>query len=340
MGGEKHGLKNGRATVAIQFFAVVLVSILVTLTFYGIQQNNSMSVLQFFLPIPIVFLSLRNSSLWSGLAVTVCSTAAITLWLGYQPGLLFLFGTGGVAMIVSLCFLRRYTATSSISCLTAYYMVLGMLVVYLQKGLSFGELTQLLMKLSMQYQQEFVELYKQQGLPQHQLEAFFESMARLVSVTFPFITTTVFAVMIYFFIRVFLKFQRVTLPPLRHFQDWGISDNMVWLFILGGVLFQLEVTKDVGVNLLLGLTFLYYLQGCAVITCVLRQRRTAKFLQFLAYLLFFLQIPYGLIGLGLLLTGSAVDGLLFSLPALMMVAGIGLANVWIDFRKRLRQANL
>ena len=340
MGGESHGVKKEGPAVAIQMLAVVVVAAVVTLTFYGIQRSGVVSFLQFFLPVPIVFLSLRYSSLWSGFVAVACSTVAITLWLGHRPGLLFLLGTGLVAIIISICFLRKYTATSSISWLTAYYVALGMFVIYLQEGLTFTAHTQRLMELFMQHQQEFISLYEKQGLPQRQLEALFESLARMMSVTFPFISAFVFAIMTYFVIRMLLRFQRVTLPPLRRFQDWGISDKMVWVFILGGLLYHLEVTRVAGVNILLGLVLLYYLQGCAVITCTLRYKGTAKILQFIAYLLLFLQIPYSLIGLGLLLTGSAVGELLFSLPTAILVAGIGLANVWIDFRKRLRQASL
>ena len=96
----------------------------------------------------------------------------------------------------------------------------------------------------------------------------------------------------------------------------------------------------IGINILLGLVFLYYLQGCAVITYILKQKRSARFFQFLAYVLLFLQIPYIFVSLGLLLTGYTQGGIHLSLPAIILVAGIGLANVWIDFRKRLRQANL
>ncbi|PID55674.1 hypothetical protein CSB45_14845 [candidate division KSB3 bacterium] len=336
----KQGVQKERVAFSAQLFAVVLVVTLVTLTFYGIQQSASMGFLQFFLPVPIVFLSLRNVSLWSGVAAALCSAAAISVWFGPRTGILFLFGVGVVAVIVSLCFLRKYTATSSIAWLTAYYVILGILAVYIQEGLSFEEHTQRLMGLFMQHQQEFIDLYKQQGLPQYQIEALFESLARVMSVTFPFISASVSAIVTYFVIRLLLKFQRVILPPLRSFQDWGVSDHMVWLFILGGLLFHFEETSIVGINLLLGLTLLYYLQGCAVITFIMRKKRAAKFLQFVVYLLLFLQIPYGMIGMGLLLTGAAAEGLLLSLPALIMVAGIGLANVWVDFRKRLKQARL
>ena len=340
MGGESYDANKKSSALAVQFLGVVIVAAILTLTFYGIQRNESMSVLQFFLPVPLVFLSLRYSSLWPELSAIALSGIAIGLWLGYWFGLLFLLGTGGVALILSLCFLRKYTATSSVLGLTAYYVVLGIVVVYIQEGLTFAAHTQRLMDLFMQHQQEFVTLYEQQGLPRHQLGPLFESLARMMSVTFPFVSAFVFALMTYFVIRMLLKVQRVKLPPLRRFQDWGLSDNMVWVFILGGVLFHFEATRTAGINVLLGLALLYYVQGCAVITFILRYKGTVKILQFIAYLLLFLQIPYGAIGLGLLLTGAAVEDLLFSLPAMVLVAGIGLANVWIDFRKRLKQANL
>jgi uncharacterized protein YybS (DUF2232 family) len=202
-----------------------------------------------------------------------------------------------------------------------------------------------MMELSMQQQQDFIRLYEefaasygkqQQALLQQQAEAMF----KMIFVTSPFLSAFVLALMTYFVFRILLRFQRVTVPPLRHFLDWGVSDNLVWIFILSGVLYHFEATRILGINLILGSVFLFYLQGGAVIACILKQRGVAKFVQFVSYVLLLLQIPYSLISLGLLLTGSASEGLIISLPAMVLVAGIGLANVWIDFRTRLKQANL
>jgi hypothetical protein len=267
----------------------------------------------------------------------VASTAIIAVWTGYEAGLLFFLGTGIIALILTFCFLRRYSATATISWLVFYYVAFGVLVLYLQENMSFEAYTQLVMEI---LEEQFAKMSQNQQIPWQRFERQFQGFVRVASITFPLMTTVVFVAMMYFATRVMLRVQKISLPPLARFRDWHISEYLVWVFILGGILYHLEQTRLIGINVLLGLVFLYYLQGCAVIVFLLKQKRIGRFFQMVACVLLFLQIPYIFVGLGLLLTGYTEGNVYFSLPAIVVVAGLGLANVWINFRKRIRLANL
>jgi uncharacterized membrane protein len=120
------------------------------------------------------------------------------------------------------------------------------------------------------------------------------------------------------------------------FEQWKVSDYFVWALIMGGGLYHLESTKVFGINIILGLVFLYYLAGCAIILYFLKQKKISKFFQILAYILLFFQIPHIFTGLGLLLTGYSESGVYLSLPAIILVAGVGLSDIWLDFRQRVK----
>jgi hypothetical protein len=334
MEGDSYIFKKKSHSLIVQYVSVAIAVAVVVIAFQLIQQSEGMTFFQFFLPVPAIVIALRYSSLWSGIATITFSTAMIAIFTGYRTGILFFLGTGIVAIILSVCFLRKYSATATISWMTFYYVVLGIIVVYMQEGITFEVYTQRLLEV---FKEQFVSLYENQDIAWQNFEAQFEALAKVLSMTFPFMSAVGSSVIMYIVARTLLKLQRIALRPLGRFQDWQISEYMVWVFILGGSLYHLEATRIVGINILLGFVFLYYLQGCAVITYILKQRRTAKFLQFIAYILLFLQLPYIFVSLGLLLIGYTQGGFHLSLPAVVLVAGIGLANVWIDFRKRLKQ---
>jgi len=102
----------------------------------------------------------------------------------------------------------------------------------------------------------------------------------------------------------------------RPFGEEKVPDHLVWSVIVAGLLI---VSREaslvlVGVNLLIVLTPLYAIQGLAVFRHFFQRVRVPRLLQGLSFALFAMQ------------------------PLLLVaVAGVGLSDLWIDFRK-IRQA--
>jgi uncharacterized protein YybS (DUF2232 family) len=102
----------------------------------------------------------------------------------------------------------------------------------------------------------------------------------------------------------------------RPFAEEAVPDHLVWSVIAGGLLVASRQTEleRVGVNLLIVLTPLYAIQGLAVFRFFFLRVRVPRLLQALGFGLFAMQ------------------------PLLLVaVAGVGLSDLWIDFRK-IRQA--
>ena len=102
----------------------------------------------------------------------------------------------------------------------------------------------------------------------------------------------------------------------RPFAHEAVPDHLVWGVIAGGLLVasRQSTLVLVGVNVLIVLAPLYAIQGLAVFRHFFLRVKVPRLLQTLGFALFAMQ------------------------PLLLVaVAGVGLSDLWIDFRK-IRQA--
>lgn len=318
----------------LQVTQVVLTGIALAFGFQAVQYYQLTSLFVLLMPVPVVFLTMYSGTLWAGVATVGGAALLVSLMSGYRMGVLFLLLAGFAVVLLAGAFLRNASATVTVSMVTFYYMVLGVAFISLQPDVSFDTYAQGLLTI---FKTQFADLYASQGIEWQDLEAQFVAFARVLSIISPLLSALSSAIIMYVLSRMLLKVWKMPRVPLGKFQNWEASEYLVWAFVFGGVFYHIELTRVIGINLLLGLILLYYLQGCAIITFFLKYKQTGRVMQFLAYILLFLQVPYIFISLGLLLTGHTQDGLFLSLPAIILVAGIGLANVWIGFRQRVKQ---
>lgn len=111
-------------------------------------------------------------------------------------------------------------------------------------------------------------------------------------------------------VRVF-KGERWTIAGVS-FADWHLPVQLVWLLIAAGfaLLLPLPEVTLVGRNLLAVLLPLYFIQGLAVLSCFLQRKKWSSAIKGLVYFLVFILNP---------------------LP--LLVVGVGIFDLWIDFRR-------
>jgi uncharacterized protein YybS (DUF2232 family) len=329
---------------SLQIQTITIASAIVVMTggFLVLQHSQLTGFLQFLLPAPIVLISLRYS-LWSGVGTVIVSTLSVSLLSGflnssflsgYHVAISFLLSIGGIAIVLAVCFRQKAYPTTTISCVALYYIALEIGFLYMQQDMTLEMHIQQRMTL---FKEMFVRIYETKEVGWQDFESQLEAIAHVLSITFPLISGLSISIITYVITRSILKMRSIATARLGRFQDWQISEHLVWGLILGGMLYHLKSTRPVGINILLGLAFLYYLAGCSIIVYFLKQKEASRFFQFIAYALLFFQMPHIFTGLGLLLTGYSEQGVYLSLPAILLVAGIGLSNVWIDFRRRAAQ---
>jgi uncharacterized protein YybS (DUF2232 family) len=138
-------------------------------------------------------------------------------------------------------------------------------------------------------------------------------MAAFLQKAYPGIVLTVAGLMVLGLVLLLslLARGRYTLPG-RPFPEWKAPEQLVWLLILSGfmVAFAEGTVATVALNLLVVLLPVYFLQGLAVIDCFFRRKAFSPVIRTIGYLLVTLVNP---------------------LP--MLVTGIGVFDLWADFRK-------
>ena len=104
--------------------------------------------------------------------------------------------------------------------------------------------------------------------------------------------------------------------PGEAFVAWKAPEQLVWVLIVSGFVFFIAegLLRQVGLNLLIVLLLVYYVQGLAVITDLFERRQFPVFLRAMGY---------------------AMTIFLGPLP----FAGIGVFDLWIDFRKKRIKGN-
>lgn len=115
-----------------------------------------------------------------------------------------------------------------------------------------------------------------------------------------------------------LKKKDPLLSPWKDFKDWRLPEPLVWGVILGGVLLFLpgEELNIFGLNILMVLGNIYMFQGLAVLSSIFVKWSVPHPFRYFVYMLIVIQ-AYGII----------------------LLALVGLADVWADFRKTHQGTN-
>jgi len=113
-----------------------------------------------------------------------------------------------------------------------------------------------------------------------------------------------------------LKSRGVLLPQLSNLSEWSAPAWLVWIFIAAGGLSAVPVNsvRIPGVNVLLVVSSIYFLQGLAMVSFFFQHKNISPFFRFLAYFLI------------------AIQQIL-----MIAIAALGFFNLWVDFRKYLRK---
>ena len=110
--------------------------------------------------------------------------------------------------------------------------------------------------------------------------------------------------------------QGAALPRLSALSQWRAPNWLVWIFIAaGGLCFIPETTvRFCGINIFLMASFIYFLQGLAIVSFFFQNRNVSLFFRWVFYFLI------------------AIQQML-----MIAIALVGFCDIWIDFRKHIRK---
>jgi len=300
-----------------QQVALTVAGIVVTLfCFLGATSLGPVgAMLNFLTPLPICYLSMRFGMRVGFLAVVlVCLLLSLLVPFHSLVAYLGLFGFSSLLLPLLL---RRGLAWDSSVALTVFVVTLAALVFFTTYLLVSGEAPGALIDQYLQAEiEQAMQVYQGAGLSDSQLQEM-EEIARQVA---DFIRSTFFGL----YVAGILTVQLLTLLLLQRFKKdnyqiagtpfvaWRLPAPLIWVLILAG--FSMLVPQDslqlVARNGLAILLPLYFLQGLAVVNSFLQKKAYPPVLKGMIYLMVFVFNPLPLI-----------------------VTGVGVFDLWIDFRR-------
>lgn len=170
---------------------------------------------------------------------------------------------------------------------------------------------------------EFAELNRSAGSQSFQARYLTQHGSEIAQAVMVLIPSLVFVFVLLAVVLNMLVSRRLAKVPhalkrLRETVTFRLPDRFVWFVIAGGLvffanyyLFHDSMLKAVAINVLIAMGAVYFFQGFAVVTFFLGRLRS-RFMRLAIYL----------------------SIIIFFHTAALMLAGIGLADVWVHFRER------
>ena len=275
-------------------------------------------VLSIFMPLPIMLLSHFWGLVGGGLAVLI-GTVVISTVLTPLLGLIFLVEFGVLGILLYHYVVRRGFAWDH-GILFSSLIVLGMLtllVLTARMATSFDIVNWIRQEIH-ETSQVLLQPY---GGKDSSVEAFRLASEKLTGFVLRIFPALILLTIWFEGIVNVTLFTRITsrsVPASRQivmrpeFSIWICPDRLVWGGIIGGFLIITRITPlvTIGINIVIVLAAVYFLQGIAIVSFLFKKKN----------------VPFGL-----RVMGYALIGIIQILP--ILVAALGLFDIWIDFRK-------
>jgi uncharacterized protein YybS (DUF2232 family) len=266
-------------------------------------------------PLPIAVLTLRQGLRPGFMALVVAS--GLFAVLSPAGGLVVYLLQFSVASLLLPLLLRQGQRWDKAIAISWAVMFMTVAVVMIAEAAAQGfSLSAMVNEYIVREIGQLKELYSQADLPteqRDQLLTVLDELHKTMSIIWPAVVALLagFLLLIQVFLLWLLPATKDLLPGPA-FIDWKVPDYLVWPMLTAGfgAFFATATLQTIAINLLIILFPLYYLQGLAIVTYYFQQRGTSLWLRAVTYFLLALFNP---------------------LPFLL--AGVGLFDLWGNFRK-------
>jgi len=271
-----------------------------------------------FTPVPLILVYLQRGKLTGLISIT---TVAVALWVLVGPPLAIAFVTAygimAAAMAEATRLLLPYEKTILFSALAP--AVLTALMIFAGMAGEDESPTQYLENTLRQEAEEYVQVLEKSGETPENVKAIRETvgkMAPTLALIFPafiLVSSLVGAVINFLTVRfLWLRFYSRKYFEGVDVARWMFPDPLVWLLIgsVGALFFGEGLLRAAGMNFVFILLILYLFQGLAIVIHILTAKAFPKWVWVIVFVLILIQ------------------------PMFMgLVMGIGLFDIWVDFRK-------
>lgn len=266
-------------------------------------------------PLPVAW-----AALCQGLAVgcggVALAAGGIALTAGPVAAVGYLLQFGFASVILPALLRRGWSWDRAVAWTLAAVLGVGLLALGGYMAHRGGPVAQTVHQYAQQEIRQAFEVYRTAEIPeaeQAEFAALAERTADLLTRIYPGLAVTVTGAVLLLTVVMLAALARGRFViPGEPFHCWKAPEQLIWLLIAGGfgALFAEGWPQLAALNLLTVLLPLYFMQGLAVVSYFFRQRGFSPLLRAIGYLL-----------------------LLAVSPLQLIVAGMGVFDLWADFRK-------
>jgi len=271
-------------------------------------------------PLPLLYYYSRMGRM-RGVAIFVLSAVIATIAvnaLGLRVPFIYFVLYGMAGPVLSEALRKNYSIEKTIGVSSLVVIVSGVAVLAVYSITQGTSPWQFLEASIYQMVQKKIELYKTLDIAPEQIEvlrAHAEEIAGVLIGILP--ALTVVGTVLFMWVNTIagkwlFEMLGMWYPDFGNLSRWRMSDKVVWVLIATGgtLLLPVTVIRIVGLNAFFLLVFFYLLQGLAVVGFFFQVKRVPRMLQIIGYVIIFAQQFL-----------------------LLIVAALGLIDVWADFRK-------
>jgi len=308
----------GRGILNRDYFFAAAITSLIFIVVAAISILSSFGALM--LPLPLLYYYSKLGRV-QGIFIFFLSllAATITLKIVHSPLTLhYFFLLGAVGPLLSEVLRRDYPIEKTVLYGVGAFLALG-LSFLLFYSMILGKSPWNLIELYIfEIVRENIDSYARVGVPQEHIAIISENagyIANALTNLFPSLILVGASFCVWVNIlegKLLFEKKGMWYPQFGDLSRWKIFDRMIWVFIIAGVCIVVPVKamKIIGLNILIVLLFIYMLQGLSIVSFYFKKKNMPWFIRGFGYFLIFAQ-----------------QILLF------LVIGLGLIDVWVDFRK-------
>jgi len=271
-------------------------------------------------PVPVLYYYSRlgRGPGFLAFALSLAVTLAVLKGLGFQTGLVYFSLLGLLGIVLSEVLRKNCSIERTVIYCGGILLALGLAVlVYLSLTSGIMPWSVIITHISVVVQ-ENIDMYSRAGVSPQHIELIRENadqITRILVGLFPSIALvgTIFLVWVNILEGKWLfKKKGMWYPSFGDLSRWKTLDKTVWLVVVAGIciMVPLETLRILGLNILIVLLFIYMLQGLAIMSFFFQTKSVPVYLRAFGYFLVFAQQFL-----------------------LLIVAGVGLVDTWVDFRK-------
>lgn len=271
-----------------------------------------------FVPLPVLFYRMKfgrkAAVMIAGMTalVILLSLKSITVDMLLFSELLFL------GFMMGECFEKKFSAEKSILYSSGAVVLTGACIIFLYSSLSSIGIIELVSKYMSENAKLSLSMYKELGVEAENLEFISNSMDKILYVlirilpSFLIAFTLVITWLNLLMARGLLMARNIFCPDFGALNKWHSPESLVWGIIASGLCLILpnQSIKIFGMNVLIVIMIVYFFQGIAILSFYFEKKQVSRMFKICFYLFILMQQLF-----------------------ILLVAALGLFDVWGDFRK-------